>query len=250
MIIPLVEDPRSHRPARIPERAERERPALLVRAQISARKFLSGLLCLLSLIASLACAEPQLRPVDEAANQPEFFTFRARLQAAIARRDVQAVLAVVHKDIRNSFGGGGGIEEFKNKWRLTVPDSPLWTELGTVLALGGTFDGKDRFTAPYIFSRWPGNADSFEHVAIVGADVRVRSEPRAEGAVLASLNFAVVRLADVSKHPRASGWTAISVGDGLTGYVASQFARSSIEYRAIFERKNDRWLLAAFIAGD
>src|SRR5688500_6749978 len=103
----------------------------------------SGLLYLLILVTSVVAAGPELPPVDEAANQPDFFTFRARLQAAIARRDAEAVLAILHKDIRNSFGGDGGIEEFKKKWRLAEADSVLWKELGTVLALGGSFDGRD-----------------------------------------------------------------------------------------------------------
>jgi hypothetical protein len=76
-----------------------------------------GVLVLLAFFAVPgAFAQKVLRPVDEATAQPDFFSFRAQLLAAIARRDVQALLSVVHKDIKNSFGGNGGIDEFKTLW--------------------------------------------------------------------------------------------------------------------------------------
>lgn len=205
-------------------------------------------------VASLIAATPvmhaqtQLLPADDAAAQPDFFTFRAHLQSAIARRDVQAILAVIHKDIKNSFGGNDGIEEFKETWKLTEPDSPFWDEMGKVLALGGNFDAEGRFVAPYIFSRWPENMDSFEHVAIVGANVRVRAAPKNDSATLASLSFAIVPLAE-SRNDDAR-WTAIRLHNGQTGYVSSQLVRSPIDYRAYFARAENRWQLTIFVAGD
>jgi hypothetical protein len=212
-----------------------------------------SLACIIGLVAVAPAvyAQVELRPVDEAARQADFFTFRAHLQAAIARRDVQTVLANVHKDVKNSFGGNDGIVEFQKLWRIGQPDSPLWKEMGTVLALGGTFDAAGRFVAPYIFSRWPEAVDAFEHVAIVGTNVRVRAAPRTDSATLTSLTFGIVALAPDAKPLSAeSGWTAIRLRDGRTGYVASQFARSPIDYRAIFQRINDQWQLVTFLAGD
>jgi hypothetical protein len=50
-------------------------------------------------------AYSEIRPVDEASQQADFFTFRAHLQGAIARHDAVAVLSVVNVNIRNTFGG-------------------------------------------------------------------------------------------------------------------------------------------------
>lgn len=41
----------------------------------------------------------KLLPTDEAVRDPQLFAFRAQLQAAIARHDVQAVLDAVHPNI-------------------------------------------------------------------------------------------------------------------------------------------------------
>ena len=75
-------------------------------------------------------------PLDEAARDPEFFVFRARLQRAAAAHDTAAVMGVVAPRILNSFGGDGGLEEFREKWRIANPEkSELWSVLGFVLAM-------------------------------------------------------------------------------------------------------------------
>jgi hypothetical protein len=145
-------------------------------------------------VAPLAAQEPFL-PVDEASKRPDFFYFRAQLQRAIARHDTAALLAVVHPQIRNSFGDNDGIDEFRRMWNIGAAGSQIWDVLGTVLGLGGSFHDTDTFVAPYVFSRWPGKVDSFEHVAVLGTDVRVRSRPDADAPVIATMSFAILPVA-------------------------------------------------------
>ena len=94
-------------------------------------------------------AYPEIRPVDEASQQADIFTFRAHLQAAIGRHDSAAVLSVVNVNIRNTFDGDNGREAFERLWRLESPDTELWEKLGSALALGGTFEANGTFVAPY-----------------------------------------------------------------------------------------------------
>jgi len=196
----------------------------------------------------------QLLPVDEAVRQPEFFSFRAALQAAIARRDTVALLAVVHPQIKASFGGDDGIDDFRRLWGLdgdgggpSDGSSDIWTELGTVLALGGSFSGDETFVAPYTYSAWPG-LDAFEHVVLTAAEVPIRSAPRADAPVLRSMDFAILQLA--RSAAASDTWTAVELEDGRTAYVRAAVARSPIDYRAIFSRESGRWQLAMFLAGD
>jgi hypothetical protein len=193
----------------------------------------------------------QLLPIDQATLRPDFFSFRARLQTAIARRDHDALLAIVDPMIKNSFGGDDGIEEFRKGWRPEAADSTLWSELGEVLALGGTFDQpRTTFTAPYVFSRWPGDYDAFEHVAIISADVRVRAAPRIDAPPLTALSFTIVPTAPSDLHVGAEIFTAIRLSGGRVGYVSTPFVRSPIDYRAIFELRADGWRMVSFLAGD
>src|ERR1044071_8388557 len=106
-------------------------------------------------VGLVSAQAPRLEPVDQAPQQPDFLAFRNELRQTIARRDVAALLRVVHPNIKSSFGGDDGIEAFKRHWRLDRPDSELWRELGAVLALGGTFLDPDQFAAPYVYSKWP-----------------------------------------------------------------------------------------------
>jgi hypothetical protein len=195
-------------------------------------------------------APQQLLPIDEAPRHHDFFSFRAQLQAAIARHDVEAVVGVVNKDIRNSFGGDDGIDGFRRIWKPNEADSTLWAELGAILALGGTFSGDQSFTAPYVFSRWPDRFDGFEHVALVASDVRVREAPRSDAATLTSLSFAILPVVRSNGIVEVDGWTAVQLEGRKTGYVATRLARSPIDYRAMFNKIDGRWQMTFFAAGD
>ena len=205
------------------------------------------MLAVLFLHSALAAAQVgKLLPIDEAARDPEFFAFRAQLQAAVARHDAEAVLAAVDPNIKNTFGGDDGIDAFRRRWKLPAGDR-LWDELGTVLAFGGAFFAKDAFSAPYVHQKWPGRFDSFTHVAVLGTGVRVRAAPGPQGRVLTSLSFDVVPLAEPYGK---SDWTRIKLRDGRTGYVSSRYVRSPIGYRAVFNKIAGRWRMTALVAGD
>jgi hypothetical protein len=203
-----------------------------------------------SIGVALMAAEPKrLDPVDEGRGRPDFQQFRSGLQAAVAARDVEALLRAVSPDIKNTFGDDNGIEAFTRRWRLDRRDSPLWKELGTVLSLGGSFEGPDSFVAPYVFSRWPGDYDSFEHVAVVGSNVRVRSGPAAGAGIIDTVSYAVLELGR-GRGDRQQSWTPVILADGRAGFVAAHLVRSPIDYRADFTRAAGRWLMTVFVAGD
>ncbi len=189
----------------------------------------------------------RLVPVDEAASVPAFFAFRARLQAAVARRDTAAVMAVLDKDVVLTFGGDSGPEGFRRVWTPDAVDSALWETLATVLALGGTFDADGSFTAPYVFTQWPADKDVFDHVAVIGTGVRVRERPHAEGAILDTLDFAILETASAEA---AEGWTAVKLAEDRIGYVDRRFVRSPIDHRIRFVRHGGGWRATFFVAGD
>ncbi|MEY4485105.1 MAG: hypothetical protein RL693_2557 [Verrucomicrobiota bacterium] len=212
------------------------------------RLLIASLLLLGTLAETPVQAQQTLKPVDQAISQPDFFTFRARLQAALVRRDVEAVLAVVHKDIKNSFGGNDGIDEFKKTWSLDKPDSKLWETLATVLALGGSFEAEGAFTAPYVFTNWPEAFDAFDYMAVTGSGVRVRAEPNTSAPTLATLSFSMVEC--LPDNDPDKPWVSIRLPGGKTGYIDRRYVRSSIDYRASFSKIDGRWQLTFFLAGD
>jgi hypothetical protein len=189
-----------------------------------------------------------LLPVDEAAKRPDFFSFRAQVQQAIARRDAAALLAAIDPNIKNSFGGNDGIDEFKSMWKIGQADSEIWEELGTVLSMGGSFFDDHTFVAPYVFSKWPESLDAFEHVAVVGTNVRVRSEPRTDAATLEAVSFVILPVANDARVTD-DAWRPVKL-ESKVGFVSSRFVRSPIDYRAIFSEQSGAWRMVTFVAGD
>ncbi len=189
--------------------------------------------------------ERQLMPVDDAAKQPEFFTFRARLQSAVARHDIDAIVGMSSPGIRQSFGGDGGTASWRRA--LSEANGRIFGDLAEVLALGGTFTSAEQFVAPYVYSMWPEDIDAFSYVAIVGDRVAVRAEPSARSALVTTLSYALVPVGPAGEK---DGMSHVELVDGRRGFVATRFMRSSVGYRALFTRANGQWLLAAFVAGD
>jgi len=198
-------------------------------------------------VASGSRIGPTLRPVDEASRRADFVEFRRRLQDAVARKDEAAVLAVVDPGVRISFGDSGGAQAFKTQV-IDKPTENFWGEFGTILRLGGRFRTNDAFDAPYTFSAWPENLDSFECLAITGNHVRVRAAAGLDARIVTQLDFAIVR----ANPGRADtpGWRGIQLPDGRTGFVSSQYVRSPIDHRALFQFHDERWWLMAYVAGD
>ncbi len=118
-------------------------------------------------------------------------------------------------------------------WKPDSPDSELWKEISTVLSLGGTFsthEGKRTFWAPYTFSTFPDDLESFdelegyEYAPIISKNVRVRSRPNTTASIITSLSYDIVKATfpnpDDIKEGEAPGWVKIVVPDGRNGYVA------------------------------
>lgn len=197
--------------------------------------------------AGRSTAAPTLPFVDEAGKDPGFLAFRADLLQTIERRDVAALLQVVDPRIKNTFGDDNGIEAFKRLWQLDRPDSTLWPGLRRVLTLGGRFEGPDSFVAPYVFATWPDQYDPFDHVALVGDGVRIRSAPRPGAPVLATLSRSILKRDDTFND---ANWIGVALPDGRSGFVSSELARMAVDHRAYFARSNGRWVMVVLIAGD
>lgn len=212
------------------------------------------LVMLASMLAGEAIGQVQkLYPVDEAAKEPTFFTFRARLIQAVQRRDATHLLSILSPKIENTFDGKSGLSGFKEIWKPERPQSEVWNELARILSLGGAFDKEGVFTAPYITAKWPEDQDGFELGAIIGENVRVRAAPVITSSVMRMLSFDIVSVPDWQTN-QARGekrnWIKVKLSDGQTGYIAEEFIRSPIDYRVGFGKEDGRWVMIFLIAGD
>jgi hypothetical protein len=205
---------------------------------------------LLSAYSPSFAKEAKLYPVDEAYRDPSFFVFRARLLEAIQQRDAPFVISILSPNIKNSFGGNDGIAEFQRYWKPERSDSKFWKTMIGVLALGGSFNGDTTFMAPYTYSKFPDEFDAFEHGVIVGENVRVRKEPKLDSQVITTLSFDIVKVTDWQNDGNKQAWVSVSLAGDAKGYIAKDYIRSPVDYRAIFEKKDGKWQLTAFVSGD
>jgi hypothetical protein len=197
-------------------------------------------------LAALPAALPArtLPPRDECAADPDFARFRAELLDIVARHDATRLLAAIADDIRFTFGGGEGKAAFAAQWSLADPDtSGLWVELARALASGCARD-EEAMSAPYIFRRFPDELDAFS-AGVAGPAARLYGTASNEGDS-ALIPWEILEEATTG----IPGWVQVRLSDGRTGYVEVENVLSPIGYRAIFERRDGRWRMTMFIAGD
>lgn len=214
-----------------------------------------GLLVFATRAASPADAQlATVRPRDDAARAPSLAPFRAELLRAVERRDTSFVLGVLSEDVNPGHGSDRGVEGFRREWLLEKrpADETLFRVLEDVLRGGGVLQGDSTFEAPYASAAFPQGLDVFEHGVITGAGVRVRARPGLRGDVLAHLSYSVVPVSRWHDLPEADrrSWVPVELADGRRGYVASDYVRSPVGYRAIFVRRGGEWRLRLLLAGD
>ena len=217
---------------------------------------------LLVLLPALSSAQTLTAPpVDEAENDASFVDYRDRLLAAVVARDIETILTLADEDIHLSFGGAAGHaafreflevdpETFAPEYRHEAPAmrERNWTDLETVLRMGGVFNGEGDFVAPYTFAvDPPPDWDVFEVMIVTGSGVALRKRPIKYSEVVGRLDYDIVRhLHWVS----GTSFVEIARGDGSTGFVHRDYLRSLVDYRAIFRKVDGAWKMTTFIAGD
>jgi hypothetical protein len=213
---------------------------------------ISCLLCILLSAAVNPCItqNKKVLPVDDAVRDSTLLAFRDRLLSAAENQDTTFVYSIVDTNVFNGFGGDSGIEIFKIYWR----QHGLRKNLIKALKLGGTLTEADkRFSVPYIWDQFPEEVDPFQTAVIIGSNVNVRTLPKLNSDRIAQLSYDIVRVSSWSAtHDAGSGldWIKIDLGDGRTGYICDKYIRSPIAHRFFFEKREGKWILVTWAAGD
>ncbi|RYG49528.1 SH3 domain-containing protein [bacterium] len=192
----------------------------------------------------VAQSAPSLSPVDESPRDPSLVAFLNNLRRAVQTRDAKGLLARIDPKIRTSFGGGGGLADFRQFWRPENPDAPVWREFEAILKLGGAFEG-ETYWMPTTYAKWPEAYDSFSYGAATGSSVALRGAPNADAKVVARLNYTILKA-----EPEKKGWLAVEVPNGPKGFVHKTDFRRPIDYRLAISKVKDRWLINTMVAGD
>ena len=199
----------------------------------------------------LAAAAPvRLHPVEQCRGDPGFTQVRQKLEKVVAARDLDGLLSLMSADVRVTFGGRNGRDGFREHWTSVPGDRDrLWKELDRALRLGcaEAIDGRGiAYRAiPAMFVTGD-DLDGFTTwVALPGAVLRARPAAGAKAMML----LPPWTVLDEVEHDGGS-WIQARTPKGRRGYVRTSEARSLLDYRIIFGRRDGDWRITAFVAGD
>ena len=201
----------------------------------------------------------KLLPRDEYKKDSSLAEFVDKLKIAIKSKNKQFIISVLDKDIKNSFGGDDGIEEFKQMWTFNSSNSDLWKTMEKIINYGGVFintkESRHQFVFPYIFTLDLKNSDDYFSVMVVTiGKLKVKEKPDLNSKIVGELSYDVV-WTEYSDEFRplieAEGWTYIRTLDKkIIGYVQSEYLYSPIGYRMFLDKIDNKWRITSLVAGD
>jgi hypothetical protein len=200
--------------------------------------------------------EGRLEPVDEAARDSSWVSFRNRLLNAVEARDRKYVMGILARDVRTSLEAPRGAAEFRKQWDVDAENGPLWPALRSALFLGSAYvereKGRRELCAPYVLAKWPQNLDPFRHGAAITREVLVKAEPSSESATVQVLSYDIVTVVDWEIADKAADvkqrWVKIAVRNG-EGYVPEEQIRSPVEHAACFIKTESGWRMTGLAPG-
>jgi len=204
------------------------------------------------LVAALvlaAAAPTRLPPVERCGGDAEFSAVRQKLDQAVAKQDFEGLLSLMSDDVRVTFGGRYGRESFRQYWAQSKEHGELWSEFRKALRLGCATavdgQGKEYRAIPAMFVTGD-DLDGFSTwVGLPGAVMRARKNARAA----ATMRLPVWTVLDEVDHD-GGAWIEARTPKGHHGFVSTAQARSIIDYRIVFGKRDERWKITAFVAGD
>ena len=198
--------------------------------------------------------EGRILPHDEALTDASWAVFRARLLAAIEKRDRQFVLSVLDPNIRNGNDAPRGIAEFRKQWELDVDTGVFWRMLPSALSVGSAYLGRRNsrreLCAPYVLAKWPATVDPSVYGVISARDTMVKAGPSWDTDTIARLSYEIVRVTDWEVPDLEPGfkqnWVRIRLLKEGTGFVPEEQIRSPVEHSACFIRTANGWRMTVF----
>lgn len=196
-------------------------------------------------------AEPQplakgpYAPRDTCGDLEGADAFRRNLAEAVRLRDADAFVALAAEDIKLDFGGGSGRAELRK--RLTSDEWNLWQELDELLALGCAVNKQGGLTIPWHFEQKIAGVDAMAGMIVTGEEVPLRDAPEEDATPVRTISWDAV---EISNFRPDEAYQQVTTTEGEEGFIATDELRSLIDYRLTATRRNNRWSIVSFVAGD
>jgi hypothetical protein len=186
----------------------------------------------------------KLPPADEASRDPGLAALVAKVRSLTARRNSSGLEALMLPTFRVEFDAGKGPAAFRRHWHPESRSSALWQVLERLFSLGGTLYSGTLFALPYVYTRFPADLDPLGHVVAVKPDIRILDRPGQDGSPVATLNHAIIPLAERLRPPvimSAEGYLEVKVPRAGWCFVRESDVYSPAAHRAFFEKREGHW---------
>lgn len=187
-----------------------------------------------------------LPPEDKCQGDSRLVDARARLAAAVEKKDAGSLLGMTANDIEFGLDEPHSKAAFIRTWKLdSEPEkSPIWAALAKILPLGCAFDSAGNAVIPYLFTALE-DRDAFATAVTIRPNVNLRSAPSETAPVVAVLHYEVLTL-DTDDEV----WGKVHTDEGLSGYVRRDLTHTPVGFRAYLKKVSGAWRLTVFIEGD
>lgn len=221
-------------------------------------------LFLLGGVSVLSAQPVKFAPPNDLDKDKSLVAFVNQLKAAVKKKDKVFLLSILDEKVKNGFGGGGGIAEFKEYWDWPQDTIKVWHTLDHIMSIGGAFtdDSKEdprsryRFVFPYVYTvELEVSNDYFEVGVITGQNVNLREKPDLKAKVITQFTYDLVRYLTKTSGKNAAGdpeWYEVETMDHKKkGWVNWKYVYSPIGYRLfLYKNAQGKWKVSAFLEGD
>lgn len=188
-------------------------------------------------------------PRDECSDLAQGAVFLGELRNAVSRRDADALIVLAAEDVHLDFGGGRGRELLRE--RLDDEFYRLWEELDELLPLGCAASEDGGMTMPWYFAQeFPIATDGSTYDIVIGEDVPIFVGSGEGREQLAAVSWDKVELLVDAREGSFVRWTDPASGEVIEGMIDGRLLRGHYHYRLHAEKREGRWQIASFIAGD
>lgn len=184
----------------------------------------------------------------------DFELFADTLSEALQNRDTTYLFNRVDQEIMNGLSYNKGKVRFKELWRNAQVS--LGKELITALHLGGAKSKYDfKIFVPHYWVTFPDSLDAFRYVIPLSDTVHLFQQKNENSPIITMLVQKWTEVIEresnyVDGDKNLIKWIRLKTANDKIGYVQKNKVRSVIDYRFWFEKKNNKWMLMGWAAGD
>lgn len=189
----------------------------------------------------------KLPPIHQCNDDRSFDSFGYTLAQAVARRDRGSLLELFAPDVLLNFGGSRGRDELVKEWEFDAAEyANIWRQLEIMLKMGCAKSNGARVIPSLSVQVEPYAEEQLRDRILILPGARLLKERGVEHPNPDTIGWSVARVIS-----RVADWgTGVRLPDGREGYIFDDEVYEPAGYRMLIEKRDGKWMITAFVAGD